>query len=67
MKEKIYIPVDVPPFIIKIKNKQCATEVLNAMNTIIENTIKRNTSTLLISKYEAMKATLLDVINDNIY
>lgn len=67
MKEKIYIPIDVPPFIIKIKNKQCATEVLNAMNIIIENTVKRNTSTLLISKYEAIKATLLDVINDNIY
>lgn len=67
MKEDIYIPVDVPPFIIKIKNKQCAAEVLTAMNVIIENTVKRNTSTLLMSKYEAIEATLFDVINDNIY
>lgn len=67
MKDEIYIPVDLPPFIIKIKNKQCATEVLTGMNNIIENTVKRNTNTLLISKYEAIKATLIDVINDNIY
>lgn len=67
MKEDIYIPVEMPPFIIKIKNKQCAKEVLTGINNIIENTVKRKTNTLLISKYEAIKATLLDVINDNIY
>ena len=67
MKDEIYIPVDLPPFIIEIKNKQCATEVLTAMNNIIENTVKGKTNTLLISKYEAIKATLIDVINDNIY
>lgn len=67
MKDEIYIPVDLPPFIIEIKNKQCATEVLTAMNNIIENTVKRKTNTLLISKCEAIKATLIDVINDNIY
>ncbi|MGN1092953.1 MAG: hypothetical protein ACI4RS_04800 [Monoglobaceae bacterium] len=67
MKDEIYIPVDLPPFIIKIKNKQCATEVLTGINNIIENTVKRKTNTLLISKYEAIKASLLDVINDNIY
>lgn len=67
VKEDIYIPVDVQPFIIKIKNKQCAAEVLKAINVIIENIVKRNNETLLISKYEAIEATLFDVINDNIY
>lgn len=67
MKDEIYIPVDLPPFIIEIKNKQCATEVLTGMNNIIENVVEKNTSTLLISKYEAIRATLIDVINDNIY
>lgn len=67
MKEDIYIPVDVQPFIIKIKNKQCAAEVLKAMNIIMKNTVKGNNGTLLASKYEAIKATLLDIINDNIY
>lgn len=73
MKEDIYIPIDVPQFIIKIKNKQCAAEVLEAINiiieniVIIENTVKGNNGTLLAYKYEAIKATLLDVINDNIY
>ena len=67
MKEEIYIPIDVQPFIIKIKNKQYAAEVLKAMNIIMKNTVKGNNGTLLISKYEAIKATLIDVINDNIY
>ena len=67
MKEEIYIPIDVQPFIIKIKNKQYAAEVLKAMNIIMKNTVKGNNGTLLTSKYEAIKATLLDIFNDNIY